>query len=86
MALQLVLSLDAGIELPEAYARISAINHTHSELVVHVQTWANQAAREALKPTVASQSFSLPWVESSSLSSCYTALKALAEFSNSIDV
>lgn len=86
MALQLALSLPAGIELPAAYARISSIAHTHLETIVHVQFWASAAARSADLTPVREQSYSLPWADSVSLTGAYTALKATPEFSAALDV
>lgn len=67
MALQLSISLESGITCPEAYARISSITHGHSELTVHVETWASAQSRTDLKPIVRSQSYMLPFTETSSL-------------------
>lgn len=86
MALQHAITLDSGITLPSAYARISGIKHTHNEIVVHVQWWVDAAARLALKPTVKEHAFSVPWVASMTLSQAYAALKQEDFFSDALDV
>lgn len=86
MALELALSLDSGIELPNAYARVSGINHGHNELTVHVQFWSSAASRADLKPTIKEHSFSLPWQETVSLAAVYNLLKSEALFVNATDV
>ena len=86
MALALALSLPEGIEVASAYARISSVNHSHTETGVNVEFFASQAAREAQKRPVLSQSYSLPWADSVSLTSAYTSLKTLDGFASATDV
>ena len=86
MALQYSLTLDSGISLPSSYARISGIRHTHNETTVDVQSFATAQARLDLKPTVTSNSYSIPWADSVSLTDAYTALKSFPEFSTATDV
>jgi len=85
MALSLSISLDTGIQCPSAYARISSIMLTHSELVVYVETFASVSAREQEKPTIRSGSYSLPFTSPVSLVVCYDLLKQVEEFSSSVD-
>ena len=85
MALQHSIELDYGIVLPEAYARISGVHHTHNELVVSVQWWSNHQARLDGKQHVKSRSFSLPWQETVSLTTAYNLLKTQGAFAGSTD-
>lgn len=86
MALQHSIELEYGIVLPEAYARISSVHHTHNELVVAVQWWSNHQARLDAKQPVKNHSFSLPWQETVSLTTAYNLLKQEAAFTGSLDV
>lgn len=85
MALSLALTLSEGIELPSSYARISSINHSHAETIVNVEFFASQAARQADKRAVLSQSYSLPWADSVSLTNAYISLKTLEQFALASD-
>lgn len=75
MALQFSRTLSSGITLPTAYARISSIMLSHSEVVVQVEVFADAQARLDLKPIAESISFSIPWTDSISLTNTYIALK-----------
>lgn len=86
MALQQSITLEYGIDLPNAYARISGIHHTHNELVAHVEWWADATSRLADKAPVKRHSFSLPWQETVSLAQVYGLLKLQDAFAGSIDV
>ena len=86
MALQHSHTLDSGITCPEAYTRIQAIQHGHGETTVSIQTWADAAARQAEKPVIRTQSYTIPWADSVSLTSAYTALKAQDEYQGALDV
>ena len=86
MALQHSHTLDSGITCAEAYTRIQHITHGHGETTLTAQTWADAAARQAEKPTIRTQAYTIPWADSVSLTSAYNALKALDEFQGSLDV
>lgn len=86
MALQHSIVLDSGITLPEAYVRIFSIVHTHTETVVKTETWASAQARIDQKPVVRQEIYELPWTADVSLTSVYTALKQLPDFSAAVDV
>ena len=86
MALQKEITLASGIVCPAAYSRISSITHTHTEVIVNVQTWADAAARTDLKQVIADRPYSLPWSDGVSLTSAYTALKETPDFVGAFDV
>jgi hypothetical protein len=86
MALQHSLTLPIGVDLAGAYTRITNVSYTKDELIVNTETFASSAAREALKPSVASASYSLPWSSDINLAYCYGQLKSVPEFLYSMDV
>ena len=86
MALQHSHTLDNGITCPEAYTRVQLIQHGHNETTVTIQTWADAVARQAEKPTIRTQSYTIPWADSVSLTSAYNALKAQDEYQGALDV
>jgi hypothetical protein len=86
MALQHAHATEHGYTFNSAYSRISAIHHSHTQTVVFVETWADAAARTALARPLETRQFDIPWADGVSLTSAYTALKALPEFTGAMDV
>jgi hypothetical protein len=86
MALQHSITLESGIECPNAYTRIDSLQHTHDETVVEVQTWSSASTRQALKAPICQRSYSITWAASVSIEYAYNQLKTLPEYEDALDV
>ena len=87
MALQISLTAPQGITLSTAYTRINNIRYGHTDCIISVDTWADQAARLANLAIIGSQSYSMTYDPTgTSLTAAYDYLKTLPEFSGAVSV
>jgi hypothetical protein len=95
MALQLDVQTQFGITVTDAYAKISTFTGTKDYVIVDVEFFATQEARDAGNPTVHRQAFQWNRADQSwtgvtdtdaLTSKLYEFLKTLPEFAGAADV
>jgi len=88
MALKLSVVTRHGITLPEAYIRINQIVVDNRTVSYTVRTFADKASRQADKESLDEKgySFSYKQTQGNAIVECYNNLKALPEFTGSVDV
>lgn len=90
MALQMLVSLDSGIDVKDAYARIFHIQGDKSNLSIALQYYVSQSAVEEQKPPFKEGYYQfVPSVEDDApnfIKQGYEHLKSLPEFADAIDV
>ena len=87
MALKLPISTSFGIDLPEAYAKISNFSGTKDYFIINVDFFATQAARDAGTPVIKTASYQ--WNTASAnalLATLYTQLKTEGDFVAAVDI
>lgn len=90
MALKIGVSLESGIAVEDAYARIFHIEGDKSTLAIALQYYVSQAAVEEQKPPFKEDYYQfVPSVEDDApnfIKQGYEHLKSLPEFADAVDV
>lgn len=85
MALALALTLDSGIELSTAYAKIAQLTVTPAVMSIMVLWYADVSAREAEKNYVQTEMITVQTPGEISFAAAYDALKTLPQFAGATD-
>ena len=86
MALQTKLKYNYGLELNEAYCKITRYEWTSNELMAQVTCFYNENARRMNNGVFEILTFNFKDIDTVSLSILYEMIKQTPEFTGSIDV
>jgi hypothetical protein len=87
MALKLAISTQFGIDLPDAYAKISSFAGNKDCFTLNVDFYATEAARDAGTPVIKSQAYQWNSTTANTLvGTMYDWLKTQDEFTTAVDV
>lgn len=88
MAIIINKKLESGLELVDAYAKVSSIKGDKNNIVFRVDYFMSQDTRLVNKPPVFSEDFEMMYdIDGGCVfSQCYNHLKSLPIFSNYIDL
>jgi hypothetical protein len=85
MALQLPLQTEFGFQIPTAYAKASGFRGGRGVFLITVDFYASAAARDAGTPVVTTKEYQWDVNNDDLLTSFYTHLKTLEDFTSATD-